>query len=139
MVHFVVLLFLIYSLSCYILCLEYSTLTGLDALCCVFCRCCSTCTAVCGVGNIVVRMLSVLFGGGYSSWLWFTYNLYRESYPGVKRSSSSDLRSEWSRNTAAPVCRQDVLLGDLYPCFGTLVGGWFCDASCLCGRASGVE
>jgi hypothetical protein len=79
------------------------------------------------------------FGGGYSSWRWFTYNLYRGSYLRVKRSSNADLRSGWSCKSAAPVCRHFVLLGDFYPWFGTLVGGWFCDASCLCGRAPGGE
>ena len=79
------------------------------------------------------------FGGSYSSWRWFTYNLYRESYLCVKQLSRADFRSRWSCNSAAPVCRQGMLLGDLYPWFGILVGGWFSDASCLFGRASGDE
>jgi hypothetical protein len=72
------------------------------------------------------------FGGSYSSWRWFTYNLYRESYLGVKQSSNADFRSGWSCNSAGPLCRQGVLLGDLYPGSAPLLAvGLVMRAACL--------
>ena len=79
------------------------------------------------------------FGGGYFSFHWFTHSLYRDSFLGVKRSSSADFRCGWSCKFAPPLCFQGVLRGDLYPWFNTLVDVCFCDASCLCGRVSGGE
>lgn len=113
MVHFVVLMFFL-SIHC---CVTFYVLNILDALCCGFCLCCSPCTAFVVLATSLFGCCPFYFGGGYSSWRWFTYNLYRESYPAVKRSSSADFISGCSCNSAALVCRQGVLLGDLYTCW----------------------